>query len=51
MDTLRTLTLVQRLAYFGLLTVLKVPAYFAFGFFVCTCCATAGWCTSRLHLR
>lgn len=34
MDTLRTLTLVQRLAYFGLVTVLKVPVYFACGFFV-----------------
>lgn len=34
MDTLRTLTLVQRLAYFGLVTVLEVPVFFAFGFFV-----------------
>ena len=34
MDTLHTLTLVRRLAYFGLVAVLEVPVIFAFGFFV-----------------
>ena len=34
MDTLRTLTLVRRLAYFGLVALLEVPVIFAFGFFV-----------------
>ncbi len=34
MDTMRTLTLVRRLAYFGLVALLEVPVIFAFGFFV-----------------
>ena len=50
MDTLRTLTLVRRLAYFGLVALLEVPVIFAFGFSSCTCCATAGWCTWRRPL-
>ena len=33
MSTLHTLTLVQRLAYFGLITVVHVPICFGFGFF------------------
>ncbi len=34
METLRTLTLAGRLAYFGLVTVIGVPVLFAAGFFV-----------------
>ena len=34
METLRTLTLAGRLAYFGLVTVIEVPVLFVFGFFV-----------------